>query len=141
MAKGFSIHLQDAEHVPARMTWEVRDGQADDHDESSIRHHVAYLGAGGDLRLEESAPSGLMSFVDVLHRVVGLPVDSDPNRWFMGIVASLYAIALVSGVIVLLPSLVKDFFALRVGKNLKRMWWMRITCGHCFAAISHRHGA
>lgn len=63
-----------------------------------------------------------MSFVDVLHRVVGLPVDSDPNRWFMGIVASLYAIALVSGVIVLLPSLVKDFFALRVGKNLKRMW-------------------
>lgn len=122
VAKGFSIHLQDAEHVPARMTWEVRDGQADDHDESSIRHHVAYLGAGGDLRLEESAPSGLMSFIDVLHRVVGLPVDSDPNRWFMGIVASLYAIALVSGVIVLLPSLVKDFFALRVGKNLKRMW-------------------
>ncbi len=122
VAKGFSIHLQDAEHVPARMTWEVRDGQADDHDESSIRHHVAYLGAGGELRLEESAPSGLMPFVDVLHRVVGLPVDSDPNRWFMGIVASLYAIALVSGVIVLLPSLVKDFFALRVGKNLKRMW-------------------
>ncbi len=122
VAKGFSIHLQDAEHVPARMTWEVRDGQADDHDESSIRHHVAYLGAGGELRLEESAPSGLMSFIDVLHRVVGLPVDSDPNRWFMGIVASLYAIALVSGVIVLLPSLVKDFFALRVGKNLKRMW-------------------
>jgi uncharacterized iron-regulated membrane protein len=63
-----------------------------------------------------------MPFIDVLHRVVGLPVDSDPNRWFMGIVASLYAIALVSGVIVLLPSLVKDFFALRVGRNLKRMW-------------------
>lgn len=122
VAKGFSIHLQDAEHVPARMSWEVRDGQADDHDESSIRHHVAYLDARGELRLEEAAPSGLMPFVDVLHRVVGLPVDSDPNRWFMGIVASLYAIALVSGVIVLLPSLVKDFFALRVGKNLKRMW-------------------
>ncbi len=34
---------------------------------------------------------------------------------------SLY-LALVSGVVVLLPSLVKDFFALRVGKNLKRMW-------------------
>ncbi|CAB3812516.1 hypothetical protein LMG26854_00418 [Achromobacter aegrifaciens] len=122
VAKGFSIHLQDAEHVPARMSWEVRDGQADDHDESSIRHHVAYLDARGELRLEEAAPSGLMPFIDVLHRVVGLPVDSDPNRWFMGIVASLYAIALVSGVIVLLPSLVKDFFALRVGKNLKRMW-------------------
>ena len=122
VAKGFSIHLQEADHVPARMSWEVRDGQADDHDESSIRHYVAYLDAGGELRLDESAPSGLMPFIDVLHRVVGLPADSDPNRWFMGIVASLYAIALVSGVIVLLPSLVKDFFALRVGKNLKRMW-------------------
>lgn len=122
VAKGFSIHLQDAEHVPARMAWEVRDGQADDHDESSLRHYAAYLDSGGELRLEESSPSGLMSFIDVLHRVVGLPVDSDPNRWFMGVVASLYAIALVSGVIVLLPSLVKDFFALRVGKNLKRMW-------------------
>jgi uncharacterized iron-regulated membrane protein len=122
VAKGFSIHLQDAEHVPARRSWEVRAGQADDHDESSIRHHVAYLDARGELRLEEAAPSGLMPFIDVLHRVVGLPVDSDPNRWFMGIVASLYAIALVSGVIVLLPSLVKDFFALRVGRNLKRMW-------------------
>ena len=122
VAKGFSIHLQDAENVPARMGWEVRDGQADDHDESSIRHYVAYLDGGGELRLEQSDPSGLMPFIDVLHRVVGLPADSDPNRWFMGIVASLYAIALVSGVIVLLPSLVKDFFALRVGKNLKRMW-------------------
>ena len=122
VAKGFSIHLQDAENVPARMGWEVRDGQADDHDESSIRHYVAYLDGGGELRLEQSDLSGLMSFIDVLHRVVGLPADSDPNRWFMGIVASLYAIALVSGVIVLLPSLVKDFFALRVGKNLKRMW-------------------
>lgn len=30
--------------------------------------------------------------------------------------------ALVSGVVVLLPSLVKDFFALRVGRNIKRMW-------------------
>ncbi|MGS1109881.1 PepSY-associated TM helix domain-containing protein [Achromobacter anxifer] len=122
VAKGFSIHLQDAENVPARMGWEVRDGQADDHDESSIRHYVAYLDGGGELRLEQSDLSGLMPFIDVLHRVVGLPADSDPNRWFMGIVASLYAIALVSGVIVLLPSLVKDFFALRVGKNLKRMW-------------------
>ncbi|GFN25684.1 peptidase [Achromobacter denitrificans] len=122
VAKGFNIHLLDAEHVPARMGWEVRDGAADDHDESSVRHYVAYLDPGGGLQVQPTAPSGLASFIDVLHRVVGLPVDSDPNRWFMGVVASLYALALVSGVIVLLPSLVKDFFALRTGKNLKRMW-------------------
>lgn len=40
----------------------------------------------------------------------------------MEIVATLYTLALPSGVIVLLPTLAKKFFALRVGKNLKRMW-------------------
>lgn len=122
VAKEFTIHVQETEHVPARMAWEVRDPAADDHDESYVRHYVARLDAGGALQVENADPSGLGAFIDVLHRVVGLPADSDPNRWFMGVVASLYAIALVSGVIVLLPSLVKDFFALRVGKNLKRMW-------------------
>ena len=32
------------------------------------------------------------------------------------------AVAIISGVICLLPSLVKDLFALRLGKNLKRLW-------------------
>ena len=122
VARGFTVHLRDGEHVPARLGWEVRDPGADDHDESSLRHYIAFLDADGRLQVEQSAPSGLAAFIDVLHRVVGLPLDSDPNRWFMGVIASLYAVALVSGVIVLLPSLVKDFFALRTGRNLKRMW-------------------
>lgn len=122
VAKSFNIHLRQAEHTPARLGWEVRDAQADDHDESSLRHYVAVLEADGGLRVEQVVPSGLAAFIDVLHRVVGLPVDSDPNRWIMGVIASLYALALVSGLVVLLPSLVKDFFALRTGKNRKRMW-------------------
>ena len=121
-AKDFSIYLQDAEHVPARMGWEVRDPGADEHDEASVRHYVATLDAEGLASVAQTRPSQLASFIDVLHRVVGLPVDSDPNRWVMGVVAILYTLALVSGVVVLLPSLVKDFFALRIGKNLKRMW-------------------
>jgi uncharacterized iron-regulated membrane protein len=40
----------------------------------------------------------------------------------VGAICLLYSVALVSGLIILLPSLVKDFFALRVGRNLKRMW-------------------
>ena len=79
-------------------------------------------GEGGGVRVSEQHPSRLVEFIDVLHRVVGLPVDSDPNRWIMGVICVLYTVALVSGVVVLLPSLVKDFFALRVGRNLKRMW-------------------
>ena len=121
-ARDFTIHLHDAENVPARMGWQVRDPDADDHDETAVRHYVATLDTQGKAHVEESQPSQLAYFIDVLHRVVGLPVDSDPNRWVMGVVSALYALALVSGVIVLLPSLVKDFFALRVGRNLKRMW-------------------
>jgi len=121
-AKDFRLHLKTAEHLPAGLSWQVREGEADDHDHSSARHYVASLDAGGAPHVEEVHPSQLAEFIDVLHRVVGLPVDSDPNRWIMGVIAALYAVALVSGVIVLLPSLVKDFFALRVGKNLKRMW-------------------
>lgn len=121
-ARDFVIHLHDAEHVPARMGWQVRNADADDHDESSVRHYAATLDEQGAAHVREHSPAGLAAFVDVLHRVVGLPVDNDPNRWVMGVVAALYALALVSGVVVLLPSLVKDFFALRVGKNLKRMW-------------------
>ncbi|HHK4071170.1 PepSY-associated TM helix domain-containing protein [Pseudomonas aeruginosa] len=122
IAKGFVINLRDAEDVPARMQWQVRAQQADDHDDAATRQYAASLDSNGAVRLDEIHPSPLANFIDVLHRVVGLPTDSDPNRWIMGIVAALYTLALVSGVIVLLPTLAKDFFALRVGKNLKRMW-------------------
>jgi uncharacterized iron-regulated membrane protein len=121
-AKRFVIDLRNSEDVRARMTWEESDPDADDHDTSSARHFMATLGSNGESEVQEVHPSQLSAFIDVLHRVVGLPVDSDPNRWLMGVVAVLYALALVSGVVVLVPTLVADFFALRVGKNLKRMW-------------------
>ena len=76
-------------------------------------------------------------FLDVLHRVVGLPTDSDPNRWVMGVIAVLYSLALVSGVVVLLPSLVKDFFALRVEKISSACGWIAQRGGHHQPAVSH----
>ena len=122
-AREFTIHLQATESQAGRLQWKVRGApEADDHDESSTRHYVATLDAAGQALVHETHPAELAGFIDVLHRVVGLPFDTDPNRWLMGVVAGLYTLALVSGVVVLLPSLVKDFFALRVGKNLKRMW-------------------
>jgi uncharacterized iron-regulated membrane protein len=122
VARDFTIHVDEAEHVPARMQWQVRDPGAEDHDEASARQFVATLDAAGNAQVDEIHPSMLTDFIDVLHRVVGLPVDNDSNRWIMGIISALYTLALVSGVVVLLPSLVKDLFALRVGKNIKRMW-------------------
>ncbi|MYN12510.1 PepSY domain-containing protein [Pusillimonas sp. TS35] len=121
-ARGFTLHLKPTEHQPARLTWEVHLDDADGHDPRFMRHYAAALDAEGTVRVHEAHPSMLAETIDVLHRVVGLPIDSDANRWVMGVVAMLYALALVSGVVVLLPTLVKDFFALRLGKNLKRMW-------------------
>jgi len=121
-AADFTLHLREHENAPGRMSWQVRDPDAEDHDEGGTRHFVATLDAAQAAQVQEVKPSPLGQFIDVLHRVVGLPVDSDANRWAMGVVAALYAVALVSGVVVLLPSLVKDFFALRIGRNLKRMW-------------------
>lgn len=121
-AKDFRLYLEEAEHLPARLSWQVRPDGADDHDTSSARHYSATLDVDGTARIEEFQPSRLAEFIDVLHRVVGLPFDTDPMRWIMGAIAALYTVALVSGVIVLLPTLVRDFFALRLGKNLKRMW-------------------
>jgi uncharacterized iron-regulated membrane protein len=40
----------------------------------------------------------------------------------IGLVSLAYGLALLSGIVVLLPSLVKDLFYLRLGRNLKRMW-------------------
>ncbi len=121
-ARDFTLHLHDSEALPGRLTWQLRDAGDDDHDESSLRHFAVTLDASGAAQVQQVQPSPLGGLIDTLHRVVGLPVDSDPNRWIMGAVSALYALALFSGVVVLLPSLVKDFFALRVGRNVKRMW-------------------
>ncbi|MDT7835352.1 PepSY-associated TM helix domain-containing protein [Aquabacterium sp. OR-4] len=121
-AKGFVIYLEDAEHIPARMAWRVR-GPGDGEDNASAPvTHIASLDAQGQAQVEPFQGHRLATFIDHLHRVVGLPVDNDANRWIMGVFATLYALALFSGVVILLPSLAKDLFALRIGKNLKRMW-------------------
>lgn len=61
-------------------------------------------------------------FVDELHRRAGLPLPSNWAEPLVGLVAMLYGLAIVSGVVVLWPSLVKDLLTLRLGANLKRFW-------------------
>lgn len=119
--RGVTLKVEGDQAIP-RLEWKVRDPQADDHDDRDTHFYAATLAADGSVQVREEHPSQLVEFIDVLHRVVGLPADIDPYRWIMGAVAALYFVALISGVVVLLPSLVKDFFALRVGRNLKRMW-------------------
>lgn len=121
-ARGFQLNLSHEDAATERLEWNKRPEGTDEHDLFAVQRFVATLDSGGAVEVREANHSGLPLFIDVLHRVVGLPVDDDATRLFMGVVAGLYFLALVSGLIVLLPSLVKDLFALRVGPNLKRMW-------------------
>lgn len=119
-AKGYQVNLKTGPENPARISWETGGRGADEH--APRKTYYAALAADGTLRVEESGPSSVAQFVDVLHQQVGLPFDHEVAMPIVGMIALLYAIALVSGVIVLLPSLIKDLFAMRVGKNAKRMW-------------------
>jgi len=63
--------------------------------------------------------ASLPELVNELHYTLGLP---SVGTWLMGLVSLLYGIALVSGVVIHLPRLAKNLFALRPGPNLKRYW-------------------
>ncbi|HEY5804211.1 MAG TPA: PepSY-associated TM helix domain-containing protein [Lysobacter sp.] len=65
-------------------------------------------------------PGGALSeLVNELHYTLGIPVA---GRYLMGIVSLLYGLALISGLVIHLPRLAEDLFALRPGRNLKRFW-------------------
>jgi uncharacterized iron-regulated membrane protein len=63
--------------------------------------------------------ASLPELVNELHYTLGLPIA---GTWLMGLVSLLYGIALVSGLVIHLPRLAKNLFALRPGPNLKRFW-------------------
>ncbi|MBU2356510.1 MAG: PepSY domain-containing protein, partial [Gammaproteobacteria bacterium] len=76
----------------------------------------------GTLRALPAATGEAGRFADYLHRKGGLPVPLEVSEPIIGILSMLYALALISGVVVLLPSLVKDLFVVRFGRNVKRLW-------------------
>lgn len=94
------------------------------------KHRSAYLDQADQLQIIDDVTGGVDvgsartvgDFVDDVHRAGGLPLDVEAAEPVIGIVSLLYGVALVSGVIVLLPSLVKDLFLLRITDNMRRMW-------------------
>ncbi|MCK8500239.1 PepSY-associated TM helix domain-containing protein [Myxococcus fulvus] len=123
VAEEFTLTLEAAPaQAPSPMSWHRSEGD-EDHDTLAERQFHATLQANGAAVVTEGHPSKVGEFIDVLHRVVGLPFDTEVGRVLTGVISLLYALALLSGLVIVLPSLVKDFFALRVGKGLKR-WWM-----------------
>ncbi|MBS0220407.1 MAG: PepSY domain-containing protein [Proteobacteria bacterium] len=117
--EGITLHLRGHENEPARVTWKEdvphQAGQPHEH-----VHWWATLKPDGTLLAKQEEPSELAEFINRIHMRVGIPLPW--GSYFMGVISLLYGVALIAGVIVLLPSLTKDFLALRVGHNLKRMW-------------------
>lgn len=123
-AHDLSVHLRPGQDTPASLTWTPH---ANHH--SRLPDAPAYFGAtldaDGQLQVAQFRPTPVGALVNLLHQTAGLPGRGKADYFgitFMGVVSVLYALALVSGLILLLPTLVSDFFAIRPGRNLKRLW-------------------
>lgn len=119
----FTLKLQRREDVAAPMQWS--EGGSGRELALSGNRWLASLDERGAVVTEAVTPSLFGELVDMLHRTGGIPgflADEYLGVYVLGIAGVLYFLALVSGVILLLPTLVKDFFALRPGKNNKRFW-------------------
>ncbi|WCE06159.1 PepSY-associated TM helix domain-containing protein [Pseudoxanthomonas sp. JBR18] len=64
--------------------------------------------------------TGFVDFLYDLHFTAGLPRTL--GTYLFGVVSILYGLALVSGVVIYAPVMLKDLFALRAGRNIKRLW-------------------
>lgn len=110
----FTLHLGEAGDIPARLTWRLsREDPA---------QFGAALNEAGGVSVATLTDKGLGQFIDDLHRSGGLSTDAHLGATLMGIVSAVYVLALFSGIVIVLPTLVRDLFALRIGPNLKRMW-------------------
>ncbi len=117
----YQVQLYPAPDRPARVTWQPPRPRSREMF-TNTDFNAASLDAEGNLEVVTLERSQMAQLIDVLHQQVGLPFEHEIAMPIMGAIALLYAVALVSGVIVLMPSLIKDLFILRRGKNLKRMW-------------------
>jgi uncharacterized iron-regulated membrane protein len=69
---------------------------------------------------EDTFGHGFIEYIYDLHFTAGLPKPF--GTYLFGVVCLLYGLALVSGVVIYAPGLLKNLFALRLGRNLKRLW-------------------
>jgi uncharacterized iron-regulated membrane protein len=81
--------------------------------------HLFEPGPGGVPR-ELPWRNGFVDFLYDLHYTAGLPRTF--GTYLFGVVSILYGLALVSGVVIYAPVFLKDLFALRPGRNPKRLW-------------------
>ncbi len=125
--KGFSLNFSSLEGHNAPMQWEAaHDEEHDDHSIDIAQNSMlATLDGNGQLVAKQENVSKLGWLIEQLHETAGIPGmigHHTAGVMVMGVVAVLYFLAIMSGLIILLPTLIKDYFAIRPGKNKKRFW-------------------
>ncbi|MDO4643865.1 MAG: PepSY-associated TM helix domain-containing protein [Cardiobacteriaceae bacterium] len=118
-ADGFAIYFQTDSLRPSPLSW----GDSKGHQKPA--QHWAFLNANGELDTYDFKVHALGDFMDELHQTAGIPGhlgDEDVGLLIMGVIAVMYTLALVSGTILLLPTLLANLFALRTDKSPRRAW-------------------
>jgi uncharacterized iron-regulated membrane protein len=113
-----NLPLSVSQHAP--VSWVIEDPNT-----HALTTWQASLNDDGELLVQSTRLSAVGDFLDDLHRTGGIPGGGDHDAYgilVMGLVAALYFIAIVSGLIIFLPAWFKDLFTLRKGKNSKRFW-------------------
>ena len=119
--KDMTVHLQDGS--PAPVVW--HEGPFSRDIDLQASEFQASLDAQGQLQVRQYVPGQLAELIDQLHRSAGIPGDVGHDVlgvYLMGIAAFLYSLALVSGLVLVLPAIVRDFLVLRPEKSNKRFW-------------------
>ncbi|MEC5162529.1 putative iron-regulated membrane protein [Janthinobacterium sp. CG_S6] len=112
-ADGFRLQLPGPDEPRLVLAWyEERKAAA------ALTHRFS-LSQEGRL-VEHAAQSELAALVYQLHYTAGLPRSW--GIYVLGVVCVLYGVALLSGVLIYAPAMMKNLFALRAGKNLKLFW-------------------
>lgn len=125
--KSFQLNIDSAEFHYAPMQWKASVEKRGEDEGIDLHQNVmlASLNEEGSLHVAQENLSKLGWLIEQLHETAGIPGslgDHTLGMYVMGIVAVLYFLALMTGLIVLLPTLVKDYFGIRAGKNKKRFW-------------------
>tara|TARA_B100000749_G_scaffold129552_1_gene99367 strand:- start:1411 stop:2970 length:1560 start_codon:yes stop_codon:yes gene_type:complete len=115
-----SVYLPNAMPKHAPVQWVIEDEDTHQH-----TYWQASLDKDGALISRNTSLSEIGDFLDHLHRTAGIPGGDEHDAvgiYVMGIVCVLYFVAIVSGLVIFLPTWVKDLFALRKNKKGKRFW-------------------
>ena len=114
MDDNLRLYPADTEHPTTSVIWYQR------LEDRSFKRHDFNLDQNGGLSTAEHQHGELAQFIYRLHYTAGLPRSF--GIYVLGIVSLIYGLALISGLLIFLPNLMRDLFSLRSGKNKKRFW-------------------